>query len=86
MKISELLKPCPFCGSQADIILFPDRNSGTDFPELHVGVRCSGCRTRSALKLVDVHGDGVDLADAWNTIQEVASTWNERQSDKVKEV
>jgi Lar family restriction alleviation protein len=49
------LKPCPFCGGEAEI-----KETGDRFTICIVGCRCCGCRLES-------NEEGDDCGKEWNT-------------------
>ena len=51
------LKPCPFCGGEAEMLTAESMNGGYLF-----GIMCNDCRSRG-----DVYGTEAEAIAAWNT-------------------
>lgn len=51
------LKPCPFCGGEAEVLTAESMNGGYLF-----GIMCNDCRSRG-----DVYNTEAEATEAWNT-------------------
>lgn len=51
------LKPCPFCGGEAEMLTAESMNGGYLF-----GIMCNDCRSRG-----DVYDTEAEAIEAWNT-------------------
>lgn len=58
------LKPCPFCGGEAEILTAESMNGGYLF-----GIMCNDCRSRG-----DVYDTEAEAIAAWNTRAERTCT------------
>jgi len=57
-KVSQHLKPCPFCGAPGKIVVSLDRLRP------YARVECSGCESRTKIVMGDQ--DGSLAAEIWN--------------------
>lgn len=64
------LKPCPFCGGEAQLYVAPPNENEHILFE-HYGVACTSCHTMIG---TTIHG----LTDFFDTPQEAANAWNAR--------
>lgn len=55
-----ILKPCPFCGGEAETLTAESMHGGYLF-----GIMCNDCRSRG-----DVYGTEAEAIEAWNTRHE----------------
>ena len=51
-----ILKPCPFCGGEAEVLTAESMNGGYLF-----GIMCNDCRSRG-----DVYDTEAEAIEAWN--------------------
>lgn len=69
------LKPCPFCGGEAEMLTAESMNGGYLF-----GIMCNDCRSRG-----DVYDTEAEAIEAWNTRyhsefeKKVIKAWKEIQ-------